>query len=291
MNTYIDISSKLDNGLFTEVIGEVAKATEKPGIQFFIVGATARDLVLEHGFGLNPGRASVDIDLGVRVSSWAVFDQLKNELISGGKFSAHGNKCRIVYENVIPIDLLPYGLESTTTGIVEWPPEDGEELNTIGFAEAYECSMDVCISKEPNLVVKVASPVGLVLLKLMAWNDRKPETRDAIDLGFLVRDYLDFGNRERFFNEHSDLLEEDDFDYQIAGARLLGRDLAHICDKKTRELLLQILKPELDRAGDLSLVVHSAGSSPEIDRTYEFWSAVYNELVNFGSFEDLSQKS
>lgn len=281
MNTYINISDKFDNLLLIEVLGRLRKATQKFDIPFFIVGATARDLVLEYGFGINPGRATADVDIGVRVSSWDDFNRLKKELGTDGKFRAHGNKCRMVHENGIPIDLLPFGLNSSGTRIVEWPPEDGEELNMNGFAEAFEHSIEVCISSEPELVVKVASPVGLVLLKLLAWNDRKPETRDAIDLGYLVKDYLDFGNLKRLINKHADLVHVDEFDYQVAGAQLLGRDLAKTCDKKTRKLLLQILEPELDKSGDLPLVVQSAGSSPEINRTYEFWSAIYNEFVNF----------
>lgn len=279
MNTYIDISNKFDNRLFVEVLGEVAETTAKFGIPFFIVGATARDFVLEYGFGLNPGRATADVDIGVRVSTWAEFNQLKEGLVSGDKFRLQGNKCCLVHENGTPIDLLPFGLSSPGTGIVEWPPEDGEELNMNGFIEAFEYSMEVCISNEPSLVLKVASPVGLVLLKLLAWNDRKPETRDAIDLGYLVRDYLDLGNVERIYNKHTDLVEVDEFDYQIAGARLLGRDLAQICDRKTRQLLVQILGPELDKTGDLPLVVQSARSSPEVNRTYEFWSAIYAEFI------------
>jgi predicted nucleotidyltransferase len=282
MNTYIDISNKFDNRLFVEVLGEVAETTAKFGIPFFIVGATARDFVLEYGFGLNPGRATADVDIGVRVSTWAEFNQLKEGLVSGDKFRLQGNKCRLVHENGTPIDLLPFGLSSPGTGIVEWPPEDGEELNMNGFIEAFEYSMKVCISSEPSLVLKVASPVGLVLLKLLAWNDRKPETRDAIDLGYLVRDYLDLGNVERIYNKHTDLVEVDEFDYQIAGARLLGRDLAQICDRKTRQLLVQILGPELDKTGDLPLVVQSARSSPEVNRTYEFWSAIYDEFLGIG---------
>ena len=107
MNTCIDISSKFDNRLFIEVLGEVAETTAKFGIAFFIVGATARDLVLGYGFGLHPGRATADVDIGVRVSTWAEFTQLKDGLVSGGKFRMHGKKCRLVHENGTPLDLLP----------------------------------------------------------------------------------------------------------------------------------------------------------------------------------------
>lgn len=277
MNTYIDISDKFDDYLLIEVVRELDQVTKKVDIAFFIVGATARDLLLEHGFGLNPGRATADIDFGVRVSSWNDFSQLKTNLCTDKKFRAHRNKCRLTHENGTPIDLLPFGLNSKGTGIVEWPPGDGEEHNMNGFNEAFAVSLDVCVSNNPELTVKVASPVGLVLLKLFAWKDRKPETRDAIDLGYLVRAYLDLGNRERLFHEHPDLVHEG-FDYQVAGAQLLGRDLAQACDLRTRKHLIQILEPELNKSGSLPLVVQSAGSSLEITKTYDFWSAIYNEL-------------
>ena len=164
------------------------------------------------------------------------------------------------------------GLES------ELAPDLREELNMGGFNEAYASAIDVKISSNPELEVKVASPAGLVVMKLIAWNDRKPENKDAIDLGVIVRSYLSLGNMKRLAEEHEDLLNVEDFDFDIAGAHLLGRDLLKVCHPQTRRLLLQILNRELDTKGDLPLVVNSAESSPQIDRTFEFWSAILEEL-------------
>ena len=163
--------------------------------------------------------------------------------------------------------------------VCTWLPRDGEELNMGGFSEAYSSAISVEITTNPKLIVKVASPAGLVILKLIAWNDRKPENKDAIDLGILVRSYLSLGNMSRLAEEHDDLLKVEDFDFEIAGAHLLGRDLLKICHPKTRKLLLQILDRELDPNGDLPLVVNSAESSPKIERTFEFWSAIREELA------------
>ena len=149
-----------------------------------------------------------------------------------------------------------------------------------GFDEAYASALEVRLRAEPPLDVRVASPAGLVLLKLIAWNDRKPIDKDAIDLGVLIRSYLRLGNDRRLFDEHADLLEVEDFDYELAGAHLLGRDLAEICTGETRALLLDILARELDTEGDLPLVVKSAADGPQIGRTFGFWSAIRDELQN-----------
>jgi predicted nucleotidyltransferase len=39
------------------------------GIAFFVVGAFSRDLILKHGYGIEPRRKTGDIDLGVEVAN------------------------------------------------------------------------------------------------------------------------------------------------------------------------------------------------------------------------------
>ena len=43
-------------------------------IPFFVVGALARDLLLEHAWHLPPQRATRNIDFGVRVADWSQFE-------------------------------------------------------------------------------------------------------------------------------------------------------------------------------------------------------------------------
>jgi predicted nucleotidyltransferase len=91
----------------------------------------------------------------------------------------------------------------------------------VGFDDAYNSAIEIAIE---DVDVKVASPLGLVLLKLFAWISRKAK-KDASDFINIVSNYLDFDNQDRLDKEHSDLLLEDHFDYVLSGCRLLGRDL------------------------------------------------------------------
>jgi predicted nucleotidyltransferase len=277
-STCINISEKIEDNRIVDLLVTIKTVADDLDISFFVVGAMARDLIVWYGYGFAPGRATGDVDLGVRASSWDEFNHLKDSLVRTGQFSMHGKKCRLLFRNDLPIDLLPFGLNGDEQIKTEWPPGDGEVLNMGGFNEAYACAILAQIKSDPKIVIKVASPEGLVLLKLIAWNDRKPENKDAIDLGVLVRSYLSFGNMKRLAEEHEDLLNIDDFDFEIAGAHLLGRDLVRICLPQTRHYLLQILNKELDTSGDLPLVASSAETSPQIDRTFEFWSAIRKEL-------------
>lgn len=69
-------------------------------------------------------------------------------------------------------------------------------------------------------------------------------SKDAIDLEFLLRCYLNAGHTERLVEEHSDLLDED-FDFERSGVRMLGRDVANIVSAQSKQMLNEILSAEI----------------------------------------------
>jgi len=274
----MDISDRIDDPMLVEILQSVAAGAGNLGIPFFVVGATARDLILRHGFGIEPGRATKDVDLGFRVASWNQYQQLRETLIETKLFEAVGTKQRLRFRNITLVDVLPFGPITDSENKIRWQADEGREFDLTGFDEAFDHAIPVTVAKDPITEVRVASAAGLVLLKIFSWNDRRPANKDAIDLGILIRSYLQTGNEERLWGEHDDLLEREDFDYRVAGAHILGRDLAQICQRETRDKILVILDRELDGQGDLPLVVQSAGASPQVNRTFEFWEAIRSEL-------------
>jgi predicted nucleotidyltransferase len=71
---------------------------------------------------------------------------------------------------------------------------------------------------------------------LIAWADRGAQNNnDAADLYRLLATYSDAGNFDRLYDQESALLEAVDFDLELAGADLLGRDVARICPPITLE--------------------------------------------------------
>jgi len=127
-----------------------------------------------------------------------------------------------LYDNSIPIDIVPFGAISSTEGDIRWPPTQDEVMNVVGIEDAFKFAQSVRLREEPPLDINFSSPLGLAVMKLIAWNDRNAAgNKDAIDLATVLRTYLDAGNRERLYSDHADLLTED-FDYVLAGAELLG---------------------------------------------------------------------
>jgi predicted nucleotidyltransferase len=82
----MDLSGKIESGLLG-VFRDVSKVAASLGIPFFVIGATARDIVLDYGFGIQPGRATRDLDLGVQVADGEEFQTLSKGLVTSGEFT------------------------------------------------------------------------------------------------------------------------------------------------------------------------------------------------------------
>jgi predicted nucleotidyltransferase len=216
-------------------INYVASALNCP---FFVAGATARDLMLVNVYGLRPGRATRDIDLGIAVESWDQFQGLKERMIATGEFGGDSKaQQRLFYTDradgfSIPVDLIPFRGVASANQMIAWPPARDVVLNVAGFEEAWASSLPVEV--EDDFTVRVASVPGLTLLKLIAWEDRGVQTnKDAADLYRLLATYSEAGNFDRLYDQELALLEAVGFDLEIAGAELLGRDVARICPAPT----------------------------------------------------------
>jgi len=208
-STLLNISQKIDSTFLT-IFEALDAAAGEVGIPYFIVGATARDMVLSMGYGIDISRATADIDLGINVSSWDEFDQLKMALVNTGQFSDHHARQRLIYDDSIPIDIVPFGAISSTEGNIRWPHTQDEIINVVGFEDAFKLAQPVRLREEPPLDINFSSPLGLAVMKLIAWNDRNTAgNKDAVDLATVLRTYLDAGNRERLYSDHADLITED----------------------------------------------------------------------------------
>ena len=206
------------------------------GIPFFVVGAFSRDLILKHGYGIEPRRKTGDIDLGVEVANWEQFEKLKESLIATSQFSLTPDKQRLRCGTIL-IDILPFGPITDKDKKISWPPEHEIIMSMVGFEEAYEYSITFRLSSDPELDIKLASLPGLAIMKLISWKEKYPNRkRDAEDLLLIMNKY----------EEDLPLLQEERFDTKLAGTRLLGRDMAKISDPSKIHIVKGILNAETE---------------------------------------------
>ena len=228
------------------ILRRVDSLVQELGIDYFVAGAIARDILMTGVFGLDTGRATRDVDLAVAVEGWAQFEAIKSRLIDTGQFAPAGKPAQRLYYRLqadtkgYPLDIIPFGGVEQASGTIAWPPDHAEVLNVAGFRDVLGSAIKVEI--EPGFAVPVASLPGLAILKLFAWIDRGNEDpKDALDLAILLRKYADAGNDGRLYREEIGILEAVEYDVSLAGARLLGKDVGKITAPATRDRILALL--------------------------------------------------
>jgi predicted nucleotidyltransferase len=255
MSNLLDLSGKIDP-LSLALFETLSEAAGSLGVPFFVVGATARDLIFELGYGLPSMRATLDKDFGLRVASWGEFEKLKESLLNSGQFKQDKEVQRLRYRGEFLVDLLPFGDIAGAKREIRWPPEEDVVMSMVGFEDAYRAALEVRVRASPPLDILVASTPGLTIMRLISWADRpEARSRDAVDLAHILERYLDVDNNyDRLLEAHMDLVEIEGFDYVRAGARLLGRDIARIGEPETIGRIREILAKETADQGHGRLI-------------------------------------
>ena len=234
-----------------EILREVAVAANAEGVDHMLVGATARDVLLTHVFGLEVRRATHDVDFAVAVKDWAHFEALRAGLLARKTFKDSGRtKQRLYYKGEkdhynYHIDLVPFGAITNGSNEIAWPPDLKTIMNVAGYEDVIAAAELVEFS--PGFVQKVVSIAGLAILKIVAWSDRgRDNPKDAQDLVFIMDSYAAAGNFDRVY-EVDGVIEAGDHDPDLAGIYLLGLDIQRMASDNTLKVVKQIIERDFDR--------------------------------------------
>ena len=263
-----DLSKKIDQRI-VETFHVLKKVADSLNIAFFVVGALARDLIIEYSYSITSPRRTEDIDLGVEVTTWEQFEVLKDSLIATGKFSDTPEKRRVRFGDFF-VDIIPFGPITDENNRISWPPEHETMMSIMGFEEAYESSITIRLNSDPELDIKVSTLPGLAVMKVVSWKEKYPErSRDAQDLLFIMQKYWEAGNFDRLYEKEQSLLAEEGFDTQLAGIRLLGRDMAAISGLGTFRTVKTILDDEVGDQRQYNLVTDMIKRVPMSENKFD----------------------
>ena len=265
-STSLNISGKLDLGS-VEICAAVSEACSDLAIPYVVVGATARDMVLHYGHGAKIQRATSDLDFGVQVPDWAAFEALKVQLIEVG-FKETKTEHRLISPSNIQVDIVPFGELEDRDANIQWPPNGDSEMNVLGFREACETAEIVRVQDDPAVDVPVATPVGITILKLIAWMDRKADLRrkDARDLVYLLTTYEQIPSINHRLYEDQALMEQYAWDIELAASHQLGIDAAGIAFDQTYKTIAALFENDHQRRSRERLIEEMC---EQIDREYK----------------------
>lgn len=240
-------SEKIANPLLVELLKKLTDSFNRMGREFYVIGATARDIIIRQLIGTTSGRRTKDLDIAIAIPDWSVFDEIKDVLVADG-FKKSADMRQRFYYGEYELDIVPYGVAKDDDNIY-WPPEEDIAMSVKGFDEVLSEAITVNIDGEFD--IRIASLHGLFLLKFNAWLDRNIETsKDAEDMSFILSNYF-MANLDR--NVYTEVYDWENFDEYIVGGYWLARDLLQLLTKEQITYYKDRIEKELEKDDESKL--------------------------------------
>ena len=153
-----NLSNKLDPLTF-KILKIITRVTESLDMRFFVIGATARDIILHNVHRIPIYRQTNDIDFGVNIEIREDFEKLIHEL-ERFNFEPTNVPHKFNYKGIPNIDIIPFGKIGGEKQKIIWETDKGKsstELNILGFDEAFNKAEEIIIQDEPEIKIKFVS--------------------------------------------------------------------------------------------------------------------------------------
>lgn len=231
-----------------ELMDIIATEMEGMGIDYFIVGAMARDINLSFNPQFFSSRLTEDVDIAIQVSNIEEFHTFIQRILNTGLFKVIDKEpIKLLFNNAIELDLLPFGEIETIQREVRIPMAGGPfVLSVPGLEEVKQYSKELQL---PNGRIIYYCPLeGIVLLKLISWYEQPGRTKDGDDISHICNIYFDYAGDE-IFNDAHDLLEAydtSDYFYQkLVASHYLGRKVRKMSNENL--MILDIINKQLEK--------------------------------------------
>ncbi len=241
--------NNIREGLLKPVFDALEEAFEKLSIDFYLIGAVARDIWYAKGNAVSTGTR--DVDFAVFIANRDDYNRLRKYLVEEKKFvESKANPFTMISSEGLVVDILPFG-EIEIDDHVKIAGEGLTSIQVNGFKEVYESGTEN-IEFDKGHAFAVATLASIVLLKLISYDDR-PEQRlkDPRDIASIIQNYFDLQS-ENIYENHSDLFDTDNFTLQKVGARVIGREIKTIIESNSglKERIISILKGHIKEADE-----------------------------------------
>ena len=242
-------SEKIGNPLLIELLRKLTDSFGRMDREFYVIGATARDIIVQQLLDTASTRRTKDLDIAIAIPDWDAFEQIKERLVADG-FKKSNDMYQRFYYGAYEVDIVPYGVVAKEDDNIYWPPEEVVAMSVKGFDEVLSEAITVSIDNE--FKVKIASLHGLFLLKLNAWLDRNAKTsKDAEDMSFILSNYF-MANLDREI--HQEVYDWENFDEYIVGGYWLAHDLVTLLNVNQFNYYKEVIEGELAKQEESRLI-------------------------------------
>lgn len=221
-----------------EALSALIQTAEDNGIRVLVIGAYAREHIVDAVYQGQRYRATRDVDTSIRVESWSAYYDLIQQLQTDGGFRKIGDYT-LKFKNGVEMDILPFGGVADENGNLTWENAD-RVLSLAGLDAVSRHSTQVTVD---GLTFSVPTVEGYIGIKLFAFRDRGD--RGSPDLGDLT--YTLSGASDSLIPIEQLYAEipagdVERYDFDQLGPLLLGRRLASIVPLQEAEDLIKIVE-------------------------------------------------
>lgn len=199
---------------------------------FYLVGAIARDIMLSSDPEFASTRKTDDVDIAIMITDETQFHELKDALIRTGDFAAHDTEeIKLFYKHSVEVDLMPFGKIENHLRETRLEKPRLFVLDVPGFMEVLPYVKKHQVGDQLNL--KVCTLEGIILLKIIANNDKPSRTKDINDIEHIISQYFSLCSMDIFSNHEdaADLYDTALNNYmELVSARVIGRKMAAILE-------------------------------------------------------------
>ncbi len=246
-NTSKILLNSITDQVVIDILKIVIPVLEQSRIDYFVVGAFARDIdLLVKGHPEPPRRKTKDIDLAVLMGSNEAYESLKDSIAALPDFSpSQDEPYRFIFKESYEVDFLPFGAIANEKGQVELKAKTTFLLDMPGFEEIKPWVQT--IETEEGLNLRVSSLPGIVLLKLFAWEDQPGRIKDIEDIDYILRNFY-LLHIEEILETDADLFDlftaEEKYFEELISARYVGRRMGSMLENapKLEARLLRLLE-------------------------------------------------
>ncbi len=220
-----------------EMLHEMENVFNKFGVEYYLVGAFARDVQFQTKNPESFIRKTNDIDLAISISNENEYNAIIDALVATSSFTRDEKEIiKLHYKLGIEVDLIPFGEIEEHNREIKLKKPKAFTLEMPGFAETFPFKETI---KLGDLVLNTCPIDGLVMLKLISWND-KHLSKDLDDIEKIIKAYFDW-NADEIYANYFDVMEKYDTNEPYL---YLLKVSAHIIGRKMKRLLEK--SPELN---------------------------------------------
>lgn len=241
------------NGEYKELLDLIEDVFIDRNIDFYLIGAIARNLWVDGARLKSRPKGTLDIDFAMCIEYLGEYSQIIEDLISRG-FEKTKHSTTLKFKNKF-VDIVPFGGVQKDNA-VELPEVPSWSVWVTSYKETLPHSFN--ISNKFHIVPLC----GIFIMKLMAYYDRPTErVKDLDDIEFINENYFRIFEDDILEN-YPELFSETD-DEEIVGIKVLAKDMNEILESQTelkskviktlRELAPLQTKEELDELKELSI--------------------------------------